>query len=47
MGYFGAMSERRQYGREERVDYYKRYTYFKELVEDDKETDDWVFDERD
>ncbi len=47
MGYFAAMSERKQYGREERFDRYKRYRYFKELAEDEKEQDDWAFEERD
>ena len=47
MGYFGTLAERKQYGREERIDYYKRYMYFKELAEDDREQDDWAFDERD
>ena len=47
MGYFGSMAERKQYGRGERIDYYKRYMYFKELTEDEREQDDWAFDERD
>ena len=47
MGYFGSMAERKQYGREEHIDYYKRYMYFKELAEDEREQDDWAFDERD
>ena len=47
MGYFGAMAERRQYGRDEHIDYYKRYRYYKELAEDSSEQDDWAFEERD
>ena len=47
MGYFGTMSEKMQYGREERIDYYKRYRFFKELAEETSEQDDWAFEERD
>ncbi len=47
MGYFGAMSEKKQYGREERIDYYKRYRFYKELAEETSEQDDWAFEERD
>ena len=47
MGYFGMMSEKKQYGREERIDYYKRYRFFKELAEETSEQDDWAFEERD
>ena len=45
MGYFGTMSEKKQYGREERIDYYKRYRFFKELAEETSEQDDWAFEE--
>ena len=47
MGYFGSVSEKKQYGREEHIDYYKRYRFYKELAEETNEQDDWAFEERD
>ena len=47
MGYFGSVSEKKQYGREEHIDYYKRYRFYKELAEETNEQDDWAFDESD
>ncbi len=47
MGYFGALSERNQSGREDRLDRYRYYRFRKEIMEEETEQDDWAFEERD